>query len=130
MKTSDFTFLCNLCITHICRAVARGVKGGEDYGGGTLKLTGHCCASSRLTIAYHLHVFLSLANSNIQKSLKHSNTRCRKAEPSTCAPCLVHTRREPRLTDSKTEPSSPSPPPASERTNTNCSLNMQTEKKM
>ncbi len=36
--------------------------------------------------------------------------------------------REPRLTDRKTEPSSPSCPPAPERTNTNRSLNMQTEK--
>ncbi len=40
-------------------------------------------------------------------------------------PC---TRREPRLTDSNTEPSSPLPPPAPERTNTNRSLNIQTEK--
>ncbi len=35
---------------------------------------------------------------------------------------------ESRLTDSKTEPSCPSRPPAPERTNTNRSLNMQTEK--
>ncbi len=34
----------------------------------------------------------------------------------------------PRLTDSKTEPSSPSRPPAPEQTNTNGSLNMQTKK--
>ncbi len=33
-----------------------------------------------------------------------------------------------RITDSNTEPSSPSRPPAPERTNTNHSLNMQTEK--
>ncbi len=38
------------------------------------------------------------------------------------------TRRESRLTDSKTEPSSPSRHPASERTNTKCRLNLQTEK--
>jgi len=35
---------------------------------------------------------------------------------------------ESHLTDSKTELSSSSPPPVPERTNTNCSLNMQTEK--
>ncbi len=38
------------------------------------------------------------------------------------------TRRESRLTDSKTEPSSLSRHPSSERTNTNCRLNLQTEK--
>ncbi len=62
-----------------------------------------------VTKAYHLHVFLSLANLNIQKSLKHSNTRRGKAELNTRAPCRC-ARREPRLTDSNTEPSSPSPP--------------------
>ncbi len=41
---------------------------------------------------------------------------------------VLCTRREPRLTDSNTEPSSPLPPPAPERTNTNRSLNIQTEK--
>ncbi len=94
------------------RAVTSGVKGGDDIrvprlrGGpqrsqpteASLKrrwgqLTGHCCVSSRVTTAYHLHVFFSLATLNIQKSLKHSNKRCRKAELSTCAPCLVHTQR-------------------------------------
>ncbi len=43
--------------------------------------------------------------------------------------CRVRcTHREPRLMDSNTEPSSPSRSPASERTNRNHSLNMQTEK--
>ncbi len=74
-----------------------------------------------VTKAYHLHVFFSLANLNIQKSLKHSNNWV-LARHVRCA------RRETRLTDSKTEPSSPSRHPASERTNTNRSLNMQTEK--
>ncbi len=72
-------------------------------------------------------VFLSLANLNIQKSLKHSKTSTEKlnwvlARRVRCA------RREPRLTDSNTEPSSPSHPHASERTNSNRSLNMKTEK--
>ncbi len=40
---------------------------------------------------YHLHIFLSLANLNIQKSLKHSNTRHGKS--CTRAPCSVHTQR-------------------------------------
>ncbi len=48
---------------------------------------------SVITKAYHLHVFLSLANLNIQKSLKHSNTRLRKAQMSTRAPCSVCTQR-------------------------------------
>ncbi len=43
--------------------------------------------------AYHLHMFLSLGNLNIQKSLKHSNTRRVKAELSLCVPCSVHTQR-------------------------------------
>ncbi len=43
--------------------------------------------------AYHLHVFLSLANLNIQKSLKHSNTRRGKAQTSARVPCSVHTQR-------------------------------------
>ncbi len=58
-----------------------------------------------VTKADHLHVFLSLANLNIQKSLKHSNTRRGYAQLSTRG-----------LTDSKTEPSSPLRPPAPERT--------------
>ncbi len=78
-----------------------------------------------VTKAYHLHVFLSLANLNIQKSLKHSNTRRGKAQMSPRAPCSVQTQRD--SMDSNTKPSSPSPPPAPERTNTNHSLNMQTE---
>ncbi len=79
--------------------------------------------------AYHLHVFFSLANLNIQKSLKHSSTRRGKAELSGLLARRVQcTRREPCLTDSKTERSSPSHHPASERTNSNRSLNKQTEK--
>ncbi len=79
--------------------------------------------------AYHLHVFFSLANLNIQKSLKHSSTRRGKAELSGLLACRVQcTRRELCLTDSKTERSSPSHHPASERTNSNRSLNKQTEK--
>ncbi len=79
------------------------------------QLTGHCCASSRKLI---ICTCLSLANLNIQKSLKHSNKRRGKAQMSTRTSC----------SDSKTEPSSPSRPPAPERSNTNRSLNMQTEK--
>ncbi len=48
-----------------------------------------------VTMAYHLHKFFSLANLNIQKSLKHSNTRRVKAELSTRAPCSVCTHRRP-----------------------------------
>ncbi len=75
--------------------------------------------------AYHLHVFFSLANLNIDRSLKHSNARCRNAELSTRSSCSC---RQPRLTDRNTEPSSPSRPPAPERPNTNRSLNIQTDK--
>ncbi len=79
--------------------------------------------------AYHLHVFFILANLNIQKSLKHSSTRRGKAELSGLLARRVQcTRREPCLTDSKTERSSPSYHPASERTNSNRCLNKQTEK--
>ncbi len=46
-----------------------------------------------VTKAYHLHVFLSLSSLNIQTSLKHSNTRLRKAQMSTRAPCSVCTQR-------------------------------------
>ncbi len=60
---------------------------------------------------YHLHMFLSLADLNIQKSLNYSNTRTGNTHA-----------------ESKTEPSSSSRPPAPERTNTNHSLNIQTEK--
>ncbi len=80
------------------RAVASGVKGGDDYRGPRLRggprrsqLTGWGQPKNTLrtadgpllrvvTKAYHLHMFLSLANLNIQKSLKHSDTRCRKAQ--------------------------------------------------
>ncbi len=64
-----------------------------------------------VTKAYQFHVFLSLANVYIQKSLKHSNTRLGKAQLAHRVQC---TRREPRLMDSNTEPSSPSRPPAPE----------------
>ncbi len=46
-----------------------------------------------VTKAYHLHMFLSLANLNIQKSLKHSNTRRGKTQLSTRAPCSVRMQR-------------------------------------
>ncbi len=68
-----------------------------------------------VTKAYQLHVFLSLANLNIQKSLKHSNTRSGKAQLSTCA------------VFGATEPSSPSRHPASERS-TNRSLTCKQKK--
>ncbi len=67
-----------------------------------------------VTKAYHLHVFLSLGNLNIQKSLKHSNKRCEKFKW-VLASRVLCTRRGPHLTDSKTEPSSPSLPPAPEQ---------------
>ncbi len=44
---------------------------------------------SVVTKAFHLHVFLSLANWNIQKNLKHSN----KTRKSTLVPCSVQTHR-------------------------------------
>ncbi len=129
------------------RAVASGVKGGDDYrahgwGGapqrsqrtawGQLKKMLRTIDGPLLCIfmkAYHLHVFLSIANLKIQKSLKHSNTRRGKAKLSSLLTRHVRcTRREARLTYSKTEPSSPSPPPAPEQTNKNRSLNMQTKK--
>ncbi len=112
-----------LAPSYLARAVANGVKGDDDYRGPRQK--GAPCDLNRLGEA-----ILSLASLNIQKSLKHSNTRRRKALMG--YRLLVRsfwcTRREPRLTDSNPEPSSPLPSPASERTNTNCSLNMQTEK--
>ncbi len=58
--------------------------------------------------------------------LKHSNTRRGKTQLSRLlALCLVRTQR---AADRQTEPSSPLRPPAPEWTNTNRSLNMQTEK--
>ncbi len=81
-----------------------------------------------VTTAYHLHVFLSPANLNIQKSLKHSNKRRGKAEMSTHELCSVRTQRASHR--QQDEPSSPSRPPEPERANTNCDLNMQTEKYM
>ncbi len=87
------------------RAVASGVKGGDDYRGPRLRgaplrsqTTGWGQPKKMLrtvdgpllhvvTKAYHLH--LSLANLKIQKSLKHSNTRRGKAQLSTCVPCSV-----------------------------------------
>ncbi len=72
----------------MARAVASGVKGGDDYRGragspgdlnrlaeASLKKTIRTVDGPLLhvvTKAYHLHVFLSLANLNIQNSLKHS----------------------------------------------------------
>ncbi len=123
----------------VLRAVSSGVKGGDDYRGPRLKgapwrsqQTGRGQPKKMLRTvdgpllrvvmtAYNLHVFFSLANLNIQKSLKHSNNWV-------LARHVRCTRRETRLTDSKTEPSSTSHPPAPERTNTNHSLNSQKEK--
>ncbi len=75
------------------RAIASGVKGGDDYrgprqGGGQLTGRGQPKKMHRtvdgpllrvVTKANHWHVFLSLANLNIQKILKHSNIRRGKA---------------------------------------------------
>ncbi len=106
---------------HICtRAVASGGKYGDDYRGPRLRVGAPGNFDSwRATAAFHSNVFFSLSNLNIQKSLKHSNTR--KAE-------LAYVRAVFGVHAEKTEPSSPSRHPASERTNTNRSLNMQTEK--
>ncbi len=86
------------------RAVATGVKGGDDYRGPRLRGGGDLNQPKKMlrtiddgpllcvvTKAYHLHVFLSLANLNIQKSLKCSNKRRGQAQMSTCAPCSVST---------------------------------------
>ncbi len=95
------------------RAVASGVKGGDYFRGprlrgpaGDLNRPGDLNRQPKKTLrtvdgpllrfikkAYHLHVFLSLANLNIQKSLKHSKTRRGKAQTSARAPCSVHTQR-------------------------------------
>ncbi len=85
-------------IENISRAIASEVKGGDNYRGPRLrgaprrsqpigwgqpkktlrKVDGKLLRV--VTRAYHLHVFLSLANLNIQKSLKHSNKRRGKAQ--------------------------------------------------
>ncbi len=106
----------NECINgcECTRAVASGVKGGDDFRGprlrgtppppGRSQRTGWGQLKKRLrtvdrpllrivTKAYHLHVFLSLANLKIQKNLKHSNARSRKAELSTCAQCSMRMQR-------------------------------------
>ncbi len=73
-----------------------GAHGSQPSGWGQCKKTLRTVDGPLLCIvtkAYQLHVFLSLANLNIQKSLKHSNTRRGKAELSTHAPCSVHTQR-------------------------------------
>ncbi len=57
------------------------------------------------------------ANLNIQKSLKHLTQDTEKLNR-VLERCVRCTHREPRLTDSKTESSSPSRPPAPEQTNT------------
>ncbi len=117
----------------ICRAVTSGVKCGDDYRGPRLRGGVHWLSQPTgwgqpkktlrtvdgpllciVTKACHLHVFLSLGNLNIQKSLKHSNKRCEKFKW-VLASRVLCTRRGPHLTDSKTEPSSPSLPPAPEQ---------------
>ncbi len=81
-----------------------------------------------VTKAYHLHMFLSLANLNIQKSLKHSNTDARK-NSTEYSRTVFSAHAESRVSQTATpNRASPSPPPAPERTSTNRSLNMQTEK--
>ncbi len=93
------------------KAVASGVKGGDDYRGARVRgrprgsqLTGWGQPKKTLrtgdwpllcvvTKAYHLQVFFSLANLKILKSLKHSNKRRGKAQLITRAPCSVHTQR-------------------------------------
>ncbi len=89
-------------------AVANGVKGDDNYRGPRQKgapcdlnrlgeaslkrRSGHLTGHMRVvTNAYHLHVFLSLASSNIQKNLKHSNTRRRKALMQWFSKCVTRT---------------------------------------
>ncbi len=125
------------------RAVTSGVKGGDDIrvprlrGGprrsqpteASLKrrwgqLTGHCCVSSRVTTAYHLHVFFQPCHFKHSKEFKAFKQKMRKKLNWVHVRRVWCTRREPRLTDRNTELSFAS----SERTNTIPSLNMQTEK--
>ncbi len=56
-----------------------------------------------VTTAYHLHLFLSLANLNIQKSLKLSNKRREKAQMSTHQPSSVRTQRASHRQQDRTE---------------------------
>ncbi len=94
------------------RAVASGVKSGDDYRGprlrggglrsqptgrGQPKKTFRTVDGPLLHVVtkdYHLHVFLSLSNLNIKKSLKHSNTSRGKAELSTGAQRAVSHRQQ------------------------------------
>ncbi len=111
-----------LAPSYLARAVANGVKGDGDYRGPRQK--GAPCDLNRLGEAS-----LSLASLTFKefKAFKHK-TQKSSNEYRLLVRSFWCTRREPRLTDSNPEPSSPLPSPASERTNTNCSLNMQTEK--
>ncbi len=43
-----------------------------------------------VTKAYQLHMCLSLANSSIQTSLKHSSTKCERTQLSACALCSCY----------------------------------------
>ncbi len=92
-------------------AVASGVKCGDDYRGPRLRrglpaistdwlrpASKEAQDSWRATAARHSKSLscarvLSLANLNIQKSLKHSNKRRWKAQMSTRTPCSMRTQR-------------------------------------
>ncbi len=89
--------------------------------------------SAQLRFGQKLQGFISVGtpvfNSSVSGEEFHSNTRRGKAQLNSLLARRVRCScREPRLTVSKTEPNSPSRPPAPERTNTNRSLNMKTEK--
>ncbi len=85
--------------------IASGVKCGDDYKGplrskptgwGQPKKTLRTVDGPLLHVimtTYNFHMFFSLVNLNIQKILKHSNTRLGKAQLSTRAPCSVRTQR-------------------------------------
>ncbi len=105
------------------------IIGAHSWGGGSKKTlrTVDGPLLCVFTKAYYLQVFLSLANLNIQKSLKHSNTRRGKAQLSARAPCSVLMQRAAsHRQQDRTELYFTSS--CTWMTNTNHSLNMQTEK--
>ncbi len=100
------------------------VNGGFDYRVPRLRAPPPRRSQSKKTLrtvnGQHLQVFLSLANLNIQKSLRHSNTRRGKAQVCTCAMFGAHA--ESRVSQTAR------PNRALLHLNKQISLNMQTEK--
>ncbi len=138
---------CQIFMEYACvyRAIASGVKGGDDYRGPRLRggppaisTTGWGQPKKTLrtvdgpllyivTTAYYLRVFqpCQFKHSKKLKAFKQDSEKLNWV----LARRVRCVRREPRLTDSKTEPSSPSRHPATKRTNTKSKLKKCKQKK-